>query len=70
MLNFLPHTDDTRKEMLKEIGLSSIEELFSQVPQEVRVKDGMFNLPAGISEQEAWQKLLKLAGENKTAENS
>ena len=33
---FIPHTDAERKEMLKEIGVSRIEDLFNDIPEKVR----------------------------------
>lgn len=61
MYNFLPHTDSSRKELLDEIGLKSIEDLFSNIP----VKSGGLNLPEGLSEFETKRRLQQLAGKNK-----
>ena len=35
---FIPNTDNDRQEMLKRIGVESIEELFSVIPDELRLK--------------------------------
>jgi glycine dehydrogenase subunit 1 len=64
--NFLPHTDETRQEMLNEIGLSSIEDLFSNIPAEAK-KYNDLNIPEGLSELEAKKRLIELANKNKTA---
>ena len=37
MRNFQAHTDLDRAEMLKEIGIDSIDDLFTQIPQEARI---------------------------------
>lgn len=66
MHNFLPHTDESRKQMLKDIGLSSVSELFSNIPSEARI-NGDLNIPDGISELEAKKYLQSLAEKNKTA---
>lgn len=45
---FTPHTDAERKEMLTALGMKSIEELFSDVPEQYRFPT--LDLPAGMSE--------------------
>ena len=62
MKNFIAHTDEIREEMLKDISLSSIEDLFTQVP--VRIKE--FNLANPLSELETQRKVKALANKNKT----
>ncbi len=46
---FIPHTEDDVSEMLAAIGASSIEELFDEIPAELRV-EGLPDLPAGMGE--------------------
>lgn len=65
MQNFLPHTDETRMEMLSEIGLSSVDELFNNIP----VKSEGLKLPDGLSEFEAKKRLQEMAAKNKTAQD-
>ena len=62
MKNFLAHTDEIRKQMLDEISLASVEDLFKQIP--VKFKD--FNLYNPKSEMEAQKEIKKLARKNKT----
>lgn len=62
MKNFLAHTDEIRKQMLDEISLASIEDLFKQIP--VKFKD--FSLYNPKSEMEAQKEIKKLAKKNKT----
>ncbi len=69
MFSYLPHTDETRKSMLKEIGLEEIEDLFRQIAGGIRVKDSGFNLPEGISELEASKKVADIASKNKNFQN-
>jgi glycine dehydrogenase subunit 1 len=70
MYSFLPHTDEIRKEMLDSIGLGSIEELFNYIDNGARLREDL-NLPDGISELEAKQKLGALAAKNKnTSQNA
>ncbi|MFH1676328.1 MAG: aminomethyl-transferring glycine dehydrogenase subunit GcvPA, partial [bacterium] len=51
------------REMLKEIGVSSIEELFESIPKEIRIKQPS-NFPPPASEQEALGELSMLAEQN------
>jgi len=61
--SYLPHTDETRKEMLKDIGLSSVEELFNQISSDIKIK-GKISLPEGLSELEVQKELYKLSERN------
>ncbi|ASI99830.1 aminomethyl-transferring glycine dehydrogenase subunit GcvPA [Thermococcus celer] len=60
--HYIPNSAD-REEMLKEMGLSSIEELFSDVPKGM-VKE--FNLPEGKSEYEVFLELNEVLSKNRT----
>jgi len=62
MKNFIAHTDDTRDNMLHEIGCSSLEDLFKQIP----VKFKNFNMDYALSEMETQKKVKSLAQKNKT----
>ena len=50
-MRYLPNSPRDREEMLRTLGHSSIEELFSQIPEQVRFQ-GRLNLPGPLSEQE------------------
>ncbi len=64
--HYLPQTDQTRKRMLEEIGLQSVEELFNCcIPPGVRFQ-GSLDLPPALSEMEARKHLEGLAGENQS----
>lgn len=64
MLNFLAHTDETRQDLLKSISCSSIEELFSKIPQEARIKK--LNLDDALSEMQAQKTVKSIAKKNNT----
>lgn len=62
---YIPNTDEDRKEMFKRIGVSSFEELMSEIPEELRLK-GEYNLQKALSEYEAKHELEGIAGKNRT----
>src|SRR5688572_5861682 len=62
-LTFIPVTDAERREMLDRIGVSSIEDLFSDIPASVRFPT--LDLPAGLSELDARQRMSDLAARNR-----
>ncbi len=64
MKNFLVHNNETIKQMCNEIGINTVEDLFKQIPQNVRM--GELNLPDGLSEMETQRKVKALAKENKS----
>lgn len=69
MFNYLPHTEKVRQEILQEIGLNSIEDLFANINPKVRLT-GIDGLPEGISELEAQKKLSEIAQKNLTTQKS
>jgi glycine dehydrogenase subunit 1 len=60
--NYCPHTLDEQKEMLADIGVSSVEDLFAPIPLELRAKT--FNIPAGMSEFETYARMQSIVAEN------
>ncbi|WAA11439.1 aminomethyl-transferring glycine dehydrogenase subunit GcvPA [Fervidibacillus halotolerans] len=65
---YLPTTAEDRKEMLKEIGVESIDELFSDIPEEIRF-EGRLNIKEAVSEKTLTKELSRLAGKNKDLQN-
>lgn len=67
MGRYIPATDQDRQEMLAAIGIGSMEELFAQIPEEVRNAAevrGTDRIPAGKSELALKRYLTDLACEN------
>lgn len=64
MLNFEAHTIEERKEMLDFIGISSPDDLYRDLPQDIRI-DGL-NLSSPLSELDVTREIKKLAQVNKT----
>ncbi|MBT2656567.1 aminomethyl-transferring glycine dehydrogenase subunit GcvPA [Bacillus sp. ISL-18] len=60
---YLPMTEQDKKAMLETIGVSSINELFSDIPEKVRFK-GEYNIKEAKSEPALLKELFKLADQN------
>ena len=58
--SYLPHTEEDRCAMLEAIGVKSVEELFADIPAEVRMKRPL-NLPPALSEMELKSHIQELA---------
>src|SRR5882724_10846852 len=68
MSRYTAVTDEDLREMLAEIGVASIEDLFADVPAGVRLGREL-ELPAGASEQEVYAHLRELAERNVSADD-
>lgn len=64
-MNYTPHTDEEIQEMLKSIGVKSIEDLFAVINQDIRTKS--FDIPEGKSEFKVLEYFKKLSGKNSTS---
>ncbi len=60
---YLPMTEQDEKEMLAEIGIDSIDELFGDIPENVRFK-GDLNITEAIPENDLFKKMSQLAAKN------
>jgi glycine dehydrogenase subunit 1 len=63
-MNYVPHTQDEIKQMLKAIGVSSVQDLFKDIRPELRPKS--FNIPEGRSEFEVIEHMKQLASKDAT----
>lgn len=63
-MRYIPNTSDDRREMLASIGVSAIEELFSDIPGPVKERFQPLGLPEQ-SEMEVACRLATMAGRNK-----
>ncbi len=68
MSGYVSATGDDRREMLAAIGASSIEELFADIPEGLRLARELA-LDAGLSEQEVYDELRALAARNTSTED-
>ena len=62
-MRYIPSTEEQREEMLKEIGVSSFEELVSGIHEKVLPK-GKLKIPEAIPEEELTESVLKIARKN------
>ncbi len=62
-MNYIPVTELEKEAMLKEIGINSIEELFREIPDDLKIKNEL-KIPKGLSEYETRKALIKLAKKN------
>lgn len=64
MGGYVPSTDQEQLQMLHEIDLKSMDDLFAHIPEEVKIQ-GSLELPAGLSELEVRRKMQGIARKNK-----
>ncbi|HET8924969.1 MAG TPA: aminomethyl-transferring glycine dehydrogenase subunit GcvPA [Candidatus Acidoferrum sp.] len=62
-MRYLPKSPAERQEMLAAIGVKSIDELFSSIPERFRLRNAL-NIPGPYSEAEVIQYFKERAGEN------
>ncbi|MBP5280487.1 MAG: aminomethyl-transferring glycine dehydrogenase subunit GcvPA [Erysipelotrichaceae bacterium] len=62
MGRYIPETLNEQEAMLKDIGYKSIDDLYSMVPESVRLKQ--LNIPEGRSEMEVLEELKNIADKN------
>ena len=67
-MRFAPHTDADVAEMLGRIGAGSIDELFDQIPSDVRLERAL-DLPSGVSELEILRDMQAFASRNRSADD-
>jgi glycine dehydrogenase subunit 1 len=63
---YLPHTDDDVKTMLASIGAAGMEDLWTALPERIRLRRPL-NLPAGLPEAELAEAVKTLAAGNREA---
>jgi glycine dehydrogenase subunit 1 len=71
MSSYVSATEQDRREMLATIGVSSIEDLFADIPERLRLRgaNGDGALGPGRSEQEVYEELRALAARNVSSED-
>lgn len=64
---YLPTTPQDRAEMLQTIGVDSVEELFAEIPKNIRFQ-GRLPIPEALSEPELLKKMKQFADQNQSAD--
>jgi len=65
-MNYISLSDKDKKEMLDKIGISTVDELFNSVPENIKLKR-LLDVPAALSEPELVDKLKEISEKNKNA---
>ena len=65
-MRYLPHTDNDRADMLETIGVKSIDDLFTDVPEAARL-EALIDLPTKAGEMQVERALGKMASKNVSA---
>ena len=63
LMPYIPHTEADRKAMLETIGVSSIDELFREIPEKLRIK-GDLEVPDALDEYRLFGHLKRLSEKN------
>ncbi|MDN4493321.1 aminomethyl-transferring glycine dehydrogenase subunit GcvPA [Ureibacillus aquaedulcis] len=66
---YLPMTEQDKKDMLATIGVESVDELFSDIPESVRFK-GLYDIKAAKSESALLKELKQLAAKNEDTDSN
>ena len=66
-MDYIQNAPDDIAAMLKAVGVSSVQELFSSIPKDIRLNRAL-NLPPGMTEQELFAHMAGLAARNLTTD--
>lgn len=61
---YIPHTEQDTKEMLNQIGVASIDDLFSEIPKDLQIS-GLKNIPESMTEFEVSQLIASRADKDR-----
>jgi glycine dehydrogenase subunit 1 len=64
-MSYIPHTEADRARMLEAVGVKTVEDLFSAIPENVLLRDPL-DLPPPLAEPDLLRTLGALAAENRT----
>ena len=68
MNGYIPITEKEKIEMLEAIGVGDVQELFTDIPEKLKLK-GRLNLPVAVSELELYSHMKALASKNISADS-
>ncbi len=64
MFKYFPHTEEDLKEMLAKVGVEKLDDLFAEIPEEIRFK-GNYDMPLSSGEMEVRRAFELLGSRNK-----
>ncbi|HYA14187.1 MAG TPA: aminomethyl-transferring glycine dehydrogenase subunit GcvPA [Syntrophales bacterium] len=62
-MDFVPHTAEDQRQMMEQIGIKSIAELFVDIPEKYQIKK-LMELPPALSEQEVFTLMKGIGSQN------
>ncbi|GCE26801.1 glycine dehydrogenase [Dictyobacter alpinus] len=68
-MSYVPNTQEEQQAMLESLGLSSLEDLLTPVPAEVRLNDAL-DLPPALSEPDLKRLMTRMAAKNKSLDTT
>ena len=68
-MRYIPHTEQDIKQMLTDIGVQNVDELFESIPESLRLQNKILDLPPSLPENELTQYFKELQKRNTTSEN-
>ena len=68
-MRYIPHTEQDIRQMLADIGVKKIDELFDSIPDSLRLNNNLLDLPPSLPESELTEHLKQLQKRNTTSEN-
>lgn len=63
---YIPHTDADREEMLATIGVHSIDDLFADIPESLRIREAL-DVPASLDEHRLLGRLFEMSRRNRNS---
>ena len=68
-MRYIPHTEQDIRQMLADIGVKKIDELFDSIPDSLRLNNKFLDLPPSLAECELTEYFKRLQKKNTTSEN-
>jgi glycine dehydrogenase subunit 1 len=62
-MDYVPHTPEDQRQMMEQIGIRSVAELFVDIPEQYQLKK-LMNLPPALSEQEVFTLMKDISARN------
>ncbi len=63
-MDYIPHTREDQRVMMESVGIRSIDDLFTDIPEKYRLKN-LLDLPSALSEQDVFALMKDIGSQNK-----